>query len=175
MRAERPNELAIGRRRVVESEQKLAEALIAHRSHFHARCFGALHDAERRREVAAVRVEIDDGVEQRGRFLGKKKETGKYGLRVEAFGEKRGERDVLNRVGYDVVRDCDRNSPVGLDLLKEEQQQVVSAFGHEGNERVLTGVIVEGGEDLPFVQQRLQSRMTRKPTWRDCTMVQIDL
>lgn len=72
MRAERPNELAIGRRRVVESEQKLAEALIAHRSHFHARCFGALHDAERRRKVATVRVEIDDGVEQRGRFLGKR-------------------------------------------------------------------------------------------------------
>lgn len=84
MRAERPNELAIGRRRVVESEQKLAEALIAHRSHFHARCFGALHDAERRREVAAVRVEIDDGVEQRGRFLGKKKGNGE--VRAESRG-----------------------------------------------------------------------------------------
>ena len=96
-----------------------------------------------------------------------KGETGKYGLGVETFGEKCGERGVPNRVGHDIIRDCDRNSPVGLDLLKEEQQQIVSAFGHKGDDRVLTGMIIEGGENLSFIQERLQSRVTKKPTSRD--------
>lgn len=133
MRAERSNELAIGGRSVVESEQKLAEALVADRSDLHAGVFGALHDAKRRGEVAAVRVEVDDRVEQRGGFLRKKEERREYRLGIETFREERGEGCVSNSVGHDVVCDRDRNSPVCLDLLKEEEQQVVSAFGHEGD------------------------------------------